>query len=62
MKRKIVKEIVSWKNQKQRKPLLLQGARQVGKTWVLEHVGREYFKSYILLDFTEDPNLEYQFS
>ena len=35
MRRTLMNELVSWKNNTQRKPLILNGARQVGKTWLL---------------------------
>lgn len=57
MKRKISKELISWKKTSTRKPLLLQGARQVGKTYCLEEFGRSEFSDYHLFDFMENPAL-----
>jgi len=45
MERKIVKDLIAWKNNPQKKPLLLQGARQVGKTYSLLSFGKEHYKS-----------------
>ncbi|MFH1761108.1 MAG: AAA family ATPase [bacterium] len=45
------KKLILWKNQKQRKPLLLQGARQVGKTYLLKEFGRlEYSQTAYFMD------------
>ena len=40
MKRKIIQQLKLWKDNPARKPLILLGARQVGKTWVMKHFGR----------------------
>lgn len=42
MYRSLFEQLVNWKNSKDRKPLLLQGARQVGKTWLLQELGEEF--------------------
>lgn len=47
MKRKITQKLIDWKNRPDHKPLILQGARQVGKTYILEQFGREHYKNYI---------------
>ncbi len=57
MKRKIYKNLLVWKEEGIRKPLLLQGARQVGKTYCLEEFGKKEFDSYHLFDFMERPEL-----
>ena len=57
MKRIIMKDLVTWKDAEGRKPLLLQGARQVGKTYLLEQFGRERFKMVHRFDFAEEPAL-----
>jgi predicted AAA+ superfamily ATPase len=57
MKRNIEQILIDWKNQNQRKPLLLQGARQVGKTYTLENFGREHYANYIILDFARNSEL-----
>lgn len=57
MKRKISRELIRWKESKIRKPLLLQGSRQVGKTYCLEELGRNEFSNYHLFDFMENPAL-----
>ncbi|MCL2246933.1 MAG: ATP-binding protein [Lentimicrobiaceae bacterium] len=50
MKRKIVNSLVEWKNSEERKPLILNGARQVGKTYILEEFGKEHFENVIYLN------------
>jgi predicted AAA+ superfamily ATPase len=50
MKRKIITSLVEWKNSKGRKPLILNGARQVGKTYILEQFGNENFENVIYLN------------
>ena len=57
MKRFFEAILCQWRNSSPRKPLLLQGARQVGKTWLLKMFGQNYFDDFILLDFAEDPKL-----
>ena len=43
MKRKIMSDLIEWKNSKNRKPLILKGARQVGKTYILKEFGNKYY-------------------
>jgi predicted AAA+ superfamily ATPase len=50
MKRKILNSLVEWKDSEERKPLILNGARQVGKTYILEEFGKEYFENVIYLN------------
>ena len=47
MKRKITESLIAWKNTPTRKPLVLQGARQVGKSYILEEFGRQHYKNCI---------------
>lgn len=48
---------MTWKEASERKPLLVQGARQVGKTWILREFGRQEFENCVLLDFAENQEL-----
>ena len=50
MKRKILESLVEWKTSEERKPLILNGARQVGKTYILEEFGKEHFENVIYLN------------
>lgn len=47
MERFITHQLVQWKNQERRKPLILRGARQVGKTWAVIDFGRNHFNGHI---------------
>ena len=51
LKRKAEKEIRRFLESKDRKSLLVDGARQVGKSYLIEKLGREYFKNFIKIDF-----------
>ena len=51
MKRKTMKELIKWKEKQNRKPLLLYGARQVGKTYLVKEFGEKYFKDMIYVNF-----------
>ena len=50
MKRKITEQLVNWKNSPSRKPLILNGARQVGKTFILREFGRENYKNVVYIN------------
>lgn len=58
MERTILNDLIKWKNSKRRKPLILRGARQVGKTWVLQEFGRRYFSDSLYVNF--ERNEEYK--
>jgi uncharacterized protein len=58
MERLIYSELKEWKNDPKRKPLLLQGARQIGKTFIVNQFGKSEYKNYIRLNFEEDENLK----
>jgi len=57
MKRLLYKELLNWKTAKKRKPLLLQGARQVGKTYLINEFGKNEYKNYVYLNFEQNPSL-----
>ena len=58
MERFILEKMLKWKNSKYRKPLILKGVRQVGKTWVLKEFGRRYYENTAYFNF--DENEEYR--
>lgn len=58
MERFIMNELLKWKNSPYRKPLILQGVRQVGKTWVLKEFGKRYYENTAYFNF--DENEEYK--
>ena len=51
MERNAMQSLINWKNKKNRKPLLLYGARQVGKTYLVKEFGNRYFKDIIYVNF-----------
>lgn len=55
MKRKIYKNLLKWKSSSVRKPLLLLGARQVGKTWVMKEFGKNEYENVIYINCDEEP-------
>jgi len=57
MKRTIIKALHQWKDEKSRKPLILRGARQVGKTYILQEFGRTDFHHYHYINFERDERL-----
>lgn len=58
MERMILNNLLKWKNSKYRKPLILKGVRQVGKTWILKEFGRLYYENTAYFNF--DENEEYK--
>ena len=58
MKRIIDGQLRSWQDSPHRKPLIMRGARQVGKTWSIEQFGRSGFKNLVKIDFEKRPNLK----
>jgi predicted AAA+ superfamily ATPase len=55
MKRKLMDELEKWKTAKDRKPLLLEGARQVGKTYLLQEFGRNQYENIAYINFQKPP-------
>ncbi len=51
MERYIMNKILEWKNSRSRKPLIIMGARQVGKTWVMKEFGKRFFKNTVYINF-----------
>ena len=58
MERFIIKKLCEWKESPYRKPLILKGVRQVGKTWILKELGKRYYKNTAYFNF--DENREYK--
>ena len=55
MERLITRDLEQWRDSKRRKPLVLRGARQVGKTWVLEEFGKKFPDGYVRFNFDKNP-------
>ena len=62
MKRLIQAELIEWKKAKHRKPLILLGARQVGKSYSIKEFGEKEFKQYIRIDFLSQKDSHLIFS
>lgn len=58
MKRNAMQDLVQWKNDEERRPMVLKGARQVGKTWIMKEFGRQYYESYVYFNFDEEEELK----
>ena len=58
MKRLLYNELIEWKNKKDRKPLILNGARQVGKTWLLKEFGTKEYKHLAYINCDENPDMK----
>jgi predicted AAA+ superfamily ATPase len=58
MKRNAYEQLLAWKKSPDRKPLILKGARQVGKTWLMEEFGKTQYSSYVLFNFDEEEELK----
>ena len=54
MKRDIYNQLLNWKNKSQRKPLILNGARQVGKTYILKQFGQNEYKKFAFFSLDRD--------
>lgn len=62
MYRKIMKDLKAWKDNRYRKPLILQGARQVGKTYITLEFGRKYYENVAYFNFETNPKLNETFN
>ncbi|MBI5196580.1 MAG: ATP-binding protein [Nitrospirae bacterium] len=58
MHRDIEKELISWKSQKERYPLIIRGARQVGKSYLVETFGKTHFQNIAVVNFEFQPQLK----
>ena len=58
MKRKLYNSLLTWKNDPDHKPLILEGARQVGKTWLLKEFGRNEYDNLVYINFQDSPDAQ----
>ena len=58
MERRFYGDLLKWKESADRKPLIVQGARQVGKTWIMKHFGVHEYKQMIYVNCDEDPRIK----
>ena len=62
MQRDIKKDLLAWKNRKDRQPLLLRGARQVGKSYIIEDFGKSEFQNTVVVNFEYRPEFRHCFT
>ena len=62
MKRKLYTSLLEWKNNPTRKPLILEGARQVGKTWLLKEFGKNEYESIVYINCHDNPEIKQLFN
>jgi len=58
LRRTAMEKLVAWKSSDERKPMVLKGARQVGKTWLMKEFGKNYYKSFVYFNFDEEDELK----
>ena len=58
MNRNAISDLISWKNNADRKPLVMRGARQVGKTWLMREFGQSCYSSFVYFNFDEEDELK----
>ena len=58
MERLLFEDLLKWKEKKNRKPLIIQGARQVGKTWIMKEFGKRYFQNVVYINFDNNPRMQ----
>lgn len=58
LKRNAISELIRWKDSAERKPMVLKGARQVGKTWLMKEFGQNYYDSFVYFNFDEEDELK----
>ena len=62
MYRNQIEKLVKWKDYKNKKPLIITGARQVGKTWLMKEFGEKYYDNYAYINFDNNSRMEQLFS
>lgn len=58
MKRNVIQDLIKWKASEERKPMVLKGARQVGKTWLMKEFGQSCYHSFVYFNFDEEDELQ----
>lgn len=58
MKRNAIQDLINWKSSEERKPMVLKGARQVGKTWLMKEFGQNHYESFVYFNFDEEDELK----
>ena len=62
MYRNKMQDLIKWKDNKNRKPLIIRGARQVGKTWLMKEFGKNYYKKCAYVNFDSNTRMKELFS
>ncbi|MCI6581355.1 MAG: ATP-binding protein [Oscillospiraceae bacterium] len=62
MKRMVMEKLISWKNKSGRKPLIIEGARQVGKTWLMKEFGKNYYEDTVYINFDSNSQMKSLFN
>ncbi len=58
VERLLMQQLIHWKNKKTRKPLIIRGARQVGKTWLMKEFGKRYFEQTVYISFDNNERMK----
>jgi predicted AAA+ superfamily ATPase len=58
MERKLMQDLIAWKSAVDRMPLLIEGARQVGKTWLMKEFGKRHFKNVAYVNMENNAVME----
>lgn len=58
MRRSVLEDLKKWKTSEERKPMVLKGARQVGKTWLMKEFGRTCYQNFVYFNFDEEDELK----
>lgn len=62
MYRNQIEKLIEWKNNTNKKPLIIRGARQVGKTWLMKEFGEKYYNNYAYINLDNNSRMEQLFS
>ena len=62
MYRTAIEKLKKWKDSKYRKPLIIEGARQVGKTWLMKEFGKQFYENTVYINFEANSKMEELFS
>ena len=62
MIRAAIKDLISWKDKSDRNPLIIRGARQVGKTWIMKEFGKTYYEKVAYINFDNNDRMQSLFS
>lgn len=57
-----MEKLISWKNKSGRKPLIIEGARQVGKTWLMKEFGKNYYEDTVYINFDSNSQMKSLFN